>query len=164
MSITVKFEGGRELENALQSLMDDFDASRASVRNVLRRGLVEAGQVTADAARNLAPDDPATPAPDLHTSIDVGTRLTPRQGKLNRSSKNTDRSFAEAYIGVTKEVNAYAHLVEFGTAHSAPRPFLRPAWEATKDAVFGRIKDAVTKQLNAAVKRAQRKALRLAGK
>lgn len=161
-AVTVKFEGGRELDAAFQSLIDDFDASKATVRNVMRRGLVEAGEITAEAARSMAPDDPNTPAPDLHTSIAAGTRLTARQKKL--AKKDPSKSFAEAYVGATNEVNAYASLVEFGTADTSPRPFLRPAWAATKDAVLVKIKDAVTAQLAKAVERAQRKALRLGRK
>ena len=157
--VTVKFEGGQELDASLQSLMEDFDASKATVRNVMRRGLVDAGEITAAAARSMAPDDPNTPAPDLHTSIAAGTRLTARQKKL--AKKDPSKSFAEAYVGATEAVNNYAHLVEFGTANTSPRPFLRPAWAATRDAVLAKIRDAVTAQLAKAVARAQRKMLKV---
>jgi HK97 gp10 family phage protein len=32
-----------------------------------------------------------------------------------------------AVIGFYKPAASYAHLVEFGTAHSPPQPFMRPA-------------------------------------
>jgi HK97 gp10 family phage protein len=160
--VTVKFEGGRELDAALQSLSDDMDISKATIRNVMRRGLVQAGQQTADLAMQLAPDDPATPSPDLHTSIASGTRLTARQTKLNKKSE--DKPFAEAFVGPTKDVNSYASLVEFGTANTGPRPFMRPAWESTKDAVMKSITGFVQGQIAKAVERAQRKALKVAAK
>lgn len=183
--VTVRYDGGRELEAALQVLVDDFDASKATVRNVMKRGLVEAGELTAAAARAIAPDDPSTPAPDLHTSIVASARLSNRVGKAEfaavlksggsrteasaalraaRSGGAGQGSVAEAYVGVTGVSRFYAHLVEFGTAHSPPKPFLRPAWDATKDAVLGRIREAVMKQLAKAIARAKRKALRAVAK
>jgi HK97 gp10 family phage protein len=158
-AVTVKFEGGREIDAALQSLVDDFDASKTVVRNTMQRALVEAGQVTADAASQMAPDDPNTPSPDLHTSIAAGTRLTPRQKKLQK--RDPSKSFAEAYVGATEEVNAYAHLVEFGDANQSPQPFLRPAWDSTKDQVLGSIRGFLEKQIAKSAERARRKALKL---
>lgn len=158
--VTVKFEGGRELDAALQGLRDDFDVSKASVRNVMKRALVQAGQPTADAASQMAPDDPATGAPDLHTSIAVGTRLTTRQARLAKNDEN--KAFAQAYIGVTGRANKYAVPTEFGTVTESPRPFLRPAWEATKDRVFGGIRAALEQQIAKSAERARRKALKAA--
>jgi HK97 gp10 family phage protein len=158
-AVTVKFEGGRELEAAIQSLVNDFDASKATVRNTMQRALVEAGQITADTASQMAPDDPSSPSPDLHTSIAAGTRLTPRQKKLQK--RDPSKSFAEAYVGATDKVNSYAHLVEFGTANTSPRPFLRPAWGSTKDQVLGSIRGFLEKQIAKSAKRAQAKALKL---
>jgi len=38
------------------------------------------------------------------------------------------------FVGANGDTPAkYAHLVEFGTEHSAAHPFLRPAFDATKD-------------------------------
>lgn len=154
--VTVKVDGLSQLGAAFDEL------SKATARNVGRRVLVQAGQITADMASSLAPDDPSTPSPDLHTSIAVGTKLTKRQAKLNRSSKNTDRSFAEAYVGATKDVNSYASLVEFGTVNTSPRPFLRPAWDATKDAVLASIGKLLGIEIEKAAARARAKALRAA--
>lgn len=157
--VTVKFHGGRELEASIRSLKDDMDVSKTTVRNAMQRGLVEAGQHTADAASSMAPDDPSSPPPDLHTSIAVGTKLTPHQ---SRQHKKAGKAFAEAFIGVTGAANVYAHLVEFGTADTSPQPFMRPAWEATKDAVLNSIGAFVGKQLDKAAARARAKALKKA--
>lgn len=158
--VTVKFEGGVELAAAIHSMVDDFDVSKATVRNRMVRALMDAGQQTADLASQLAPDDPASPPPDLHTSIAVGKKLTGRQAGLHK--KGDERSFAEAFVGATEEVNSYAHIVEFGDANVGPRPFMRPAWDATKDTVLRSITGFVKAQFDKAAARAAAKALRKA--
>lgn len=37
----------------------------------------------------------------------------------------------------------YGHMVEFGTTHTAARPFLIPAFEAQKDEILGAVEDAL---------------------
>lgn len=181
--VTVKFEGGAELSAAIQSMVDDFDISKATIRNAMKRGLVQAGQITADVASQMAPDDPATGAPDLHTSIIASSRIKNNVGKAEfasvmsaggsvaeasaalrgaRREAGGQGSFAEAYVGVTGKANIYAHLVEFGTVHSSPQPFMRPAWSATKDRVLNSITGFVRGQFDKALARARAKALKKA--
>lgn len=64
-------------------------------------------------ARQLAPDDPLTGAPDIKSSIGVELEETPR--------------------GIVARVRASdwkAHFHEFGTVKMPAHPFLRPALEA----------------------------------
>ena len=67
--------------------------------------------------------------------VSAAKREAPRQtGELKRgigSSISVRRYVTEARVGMKKTSKArfYAHLVEFGTAHSAAKPFLRPAWD-----------------------------------
>lgn len=80
----------------------------SAVKNKLE-ALVEEG---ARRASELAPDDPATGSPDLHSSV-VGEVILTGQGYLGRV-------IATDYKGM---------FYEFGTSRNEPRPFLRPALE-----------------------------------
>lgn len=101
-------------------------------RNTLRRALITAAQPVAVAARSYAPDDPATAAPDLKSSIAVATQLT-------RRARGTKANEVEVYVGPTRMAGRailnYASFVEFGTIRAAAHPYLRPAWERTKGLV-----------------------------
>lgn len=154
MAVTVKVQGLSQLGAAFDEL------SKGVARNTGKRTLVKAGQITADRASALAPDDPHSGPPDLHRSIAVGTKLTPRQSRLHK--KSPDKSFAEAFVGVTEDANAYAHLVEFGTVNTAPQPFMRPAWDATKDQVLDSIKKDLGNEIEKSAARARARALKKA--
>ncbi len=45
----------------------------------------------------------------------------------------------------------YAHMVEFGTTHSASHPFVEPAWQASKGAVLSNIIGELRKEIDSAV-------------
>ena len=51
----------------------------------------------------------------------------------------------------------YAHLVEYGTTHSAAKPFIRPAIESTQDQVMGAMATGYDKHLTKVVARIRRK-------
>jgi len=63
-------------------------------------------------ARDLAPDDPRTGEPDLHTSVFSDVQLT-----------------ATGYQGRVGATDFKAPWFEEGSARTSPRPFLRPAVE-----------------------------------
>lgn len=66
---------------------------------------------------------------ELKRSLKIGT-------KLIRSQRDPAGVGAvRVYVGASWPSGAHAHLIEFGTAHSGPRPFLRPAWDANKKKV-----------------------------
>lgn len=54
---------------------------------------------------------------------------------------------------VTPTPANYAHLVEYGTAHSAAAPFMRPAVDATKNTVFAGMVKGLDKALSRAVRK-----------
>jgi len=47
----------------------------------------------------------------------------------------------------------YSHLVEYGTAHSAPKPFIRPAVETTQGEVVQEMAKALDKHVTNAVRK-----------
>lgn len=177
-TMTFNIEGLAEVDAALSEL------NRATARNVARRALRKVGMVIAQAAEALAPDDPATPAPDLHRSIAVSPRLINKRGLsdfANEMAMTGDRVAAVAalrtarrgsigdapivtmFVGPSNLPARYAHLVEFGTEHSAAQPFMTPAWEANKNQALGMVAGELKKEIAAAAARAARKAARLRG-
>lgn len=150
--VSFKIEGLSQMDAALGEL------TKGTARNTLRRVGVKALQVFADRASELAPDDPASGPPDLHRSIKVGTKLTPRQQRM--AKKSDSKSFAEVYAGADKDVNQYAHLVEFGDGNQSPQPFMRPAWDETKDQVLKNVVSSLKPEIDKSVARARAKALK----
>src|SRR5262245_54422767 len=56
-------------------------------------------------------------------------------------------------IGLTGTTGSFAHLQEFGTAHSAPRPFLRPAIDAMGAAVIETFRRELKVEIDKAIQR-----------
>lgn len=128
MATSTEVLGLRETLEALR------DFPKAAGRATLRRALVKAAEPVAIAARSYAPDDPATGAPDLKSSIAVATQQTAR---ARRSQPK--ESEVEVFVGPTRQAGRavlnYASFQEFGTYKAAAHPYLRPAWERTKGLV-----------------------------
>lgn len=168
---TRQIEGLRELDRALG------DLPKATARSVLHRILRKAGAPVAAAAARLAPDDPATSAPDLHTSIAVSTKLKNPAGKSEyaavmrsggtraeagaamRAARTGSKSFAEVYVGPGKG-GAHGVLQEFGTAHHDAQPFMRPAWDGHKDEALDIIATDLGGEIMKAAQRLAKKAAR----
>lgn len=158
MKTTIRVEGLRELDAALGEL------SKGVGRGVLRRVGIKALEPMAETARQLAPDDPATGAPDLKTSIFVGTKLTPRQARLARravKSGEAEKSFVEVYMGTADPAGMQQ---EFGNIIHGPQPFMRPAYEQHKLGAVGIVKNELGGEIETAAKRAAARAARLAAK
>lgn len=142
----VRVEGLRELERALREL------PRATGKNVLKRALMRAGEpIEADAER-LAP----VLTGHLQTSIGTGTKLTRRQRRQHRP-----QSAVEVFVGAAEPK---AHMQEFGQAHHAAQPFLRPAFDSNKMRALDTIKREMTVEIEKARARLARKAAREAAK
>ncbi len=84
-------------------------------------------------------------------SVRIGPRLGMRQ-KITRTDKRTGRKYEEI-----ADPNNYSHLVEYGTSHSAAKPFIRPAIDSSQ----GQVVDAMATGLD---KHLTRVAARLAKK
>lgn len=147
MATIVKIEGLAELDDALTEL------SKATARNVLLRTLKAEGQRIADAGAQNAPVRTGL----LKESYTVGTKLSRRQkAQLQKESD------VEVYVGPTPLRRSVQ--TEFGNAHQAPQPHLRPAWDANVNAVLKGIKDTLADEIEKARKRLARKAEREAAK
>lgn len=138
-------EGLAELDEALKEL------PKATARNVLQRALKKAIEPVAVAARQYAPRRTGK----LAQSISFGTRLSARQRSLHKPESDV-----ELFAGAS--ALPHAHLQEFGTRHHAPKPFLRPAWDANKMRALATITDDLADEIEKARQRLARKAERLA--
>lgn len=147
--VTFKVDGLSTLEAAFDEL------NKAAAKNVARRVLRKALKPVAETAIKLAPDDPKTGAPDLHRSIKVSDKLSRR---LLRTASS--RFYVDMYMGPTKEGYPQAIIQEFGSIHHPPHPYMRPAWEQHKGQLLDRIKDDLGIEIDKAVDRARRKALK----
>lgn len=147
MKTTVKVEGLRELDRQLSQ----FTTSKR--RAIGRVALDNAGEITAKAARALAPVDGG----GLRESIDVSGTLTRRQRGLHQKIADQER-----YVG--PDDRPAGVLQEFGSIHHPPQPFLRPAWDETKDDVLQRIADELWIGVQKTLRLQERRAARVAAR
>lgn len=153
----VSVTGLKETVAALQEL------PRATARNVLRRALMKRAEPLVSLMRSYAPDDPSTSGKhDLRTNIAVGQRLSPRQARLHRRETKDEKQFAEVFVGVTTMARQ-GLLMEFGTEHSAPQPFVRPGWDQGAGDVLQGLSSDIWQEIDKAARRRAVKLARLAG-
>lgn len=148
----IKTEGFAELDKALDEL------TNAAGKGVLRRSLLKAAQPMADLARSMAPDDPATTGFDLRKSIIAGTKLSRAQTKAHRKMFRNDRASVEAFVGPGPLPQAIQQ--EFGNVNHGPQPFLRPAFDQDAGPLIDRLGEQMAVEMEKAVTRARRKALK----
>jgi HK97 gp10 family phage protein len=141
--LTIKMDGLKDCEEALNEL------TNATARNVLRRALMQAGEPVRAAAESLAP----VRTGKLKQGIVTTTQLSRRQRK-----SNPKQSAVEVYVGAGGDRASFAHLVEYGTSDTAPKPFLRPAIDANQSEVITSFVDILKAEVSKALARARRKA------
>lgn len=144
MTVTVKIEGLSELKAAIEQL------PKAVGKSVMRKVLMARAKTIAAAAKSLAPVNSG----ELRDSIIASTKLSKRQ---KREAKETG-SYVEVYAGAGPL--PHAHLVEFGSVHNAPEPFMRPAWDGAKGELLDTIKEDLWSEIQKAVDKPARKAAR----
>jgi HK97 gp10 family phage protein len=143
---TFKVEGLSDLDKRLGQLTE------AAGKGVLRRTGRKALAPTDAAWRSKAPHLTG----QLEESGGVGSKLTRSQRKAQERE-----SFVEVFAGPGP--NPQAVLQEFGTYNQPAQPFLRPAWDETKDQVLDIVKTELASEIDKAAKRAAKKAAKLAG-
>ena len=149
-SVAVKVEGLRDLQARLQAL-----GSAATEKRMLRQVLGEGAEVVRREAVNLAPS-----AARPHAMAGRrGVMVVP--GNLKRQIRAVPRRdtahTATVSVGVfpNKKLRTpafYWRFIEFGTRFLGPRPFLRPAFEHTKEKALKVIVDRLRVRLEAAAR------------
>jgi HK97 gp10 family phage protein len=146
--MSVKVTGIEECEAALNEL------TNATARNVLRRALTKAAEPVETAAKRFAPVNQGVLRSDIVTST-----------QLTKSQRNdSPKKGTTVYVGVSGRRGPFAHLLEWGTAHSAPHPFMRPAWDSNAGAVLAIFIRELRAEIEKAKERARRKAARILAK
>lgn len=152
---TFKIEGLSDVDKALTDFAEEYSPAKA--KGLLTRTLKKVGQPIADAEKSYAPRDPATSRNKLADSPIVSTRLSRRQ-----KSQNSKESDVEVYIGPTP--HAKSVQTEFGNAHQAPEPHLRPAWDSGWKGALNSLISIFTTEIEKTRKRYVKKAEREAAK
>ena len=134
MSITVKFEGLRDIERALAKL------PAGTAKGVARRAMKKELKPVADLANALWPG-----AQDDVVKVTSRISRSQPQPKKGRSIVNLAVGAGGRHSGTP-----HAHLVEWGTGPrfwrngkytgmTAPQPFLAPAWDAHRAQMLERL-------------------------
>lgn len=151
MSMEMKLEGFKELEDALD------DLSKSAGRGVLRRSLMKAAEPTAELARSRINDRTG----NLSGSIKISSKLDRSQIGEHTAMFRDDRASVELFLGPSYSLGdggRHGHLVEFGTEYSAPHPFLRPAFDQDQKAMLDRLGRHLWAEFEKSLARAKRKA------
>ena len=148
--MTVRLQGFSELEKKLK------DLSKAAGKGALRKSLKSAAEPIAKAAAANA----VRKSGELQDSFAVSTQLSKRQRSKHRKIVRDDKASVEVFVGAGPI--SQAHLEEFGSMHNAPRPMLRPAWDAGRDQLLVDLGDNLMTEIDKAIGRAVRKAAKLA--
>ena len=167
MSISVRVDGLAALDKALGEL------PKSTARSVLIRTLKKAGEPIAEEARRLVPIGKTR---NLYDSIAVSARVKNKTGNAEysaamreglgkeaarsallaaRKANKGQGSFAQTFVGPArgKGVLRYSHIVEFGSNDTAPRPFMRTAWDAKKDQALSIIRNELGNEIIRAARR-----------
>lgn len=175
MSVTVKIDGLREIEAALEALGDE-----AVARRVGRAAVKKALEPMQERAKAMAPDDPATGVgKHLRESIKVGSASASR---VNRGQEivGDKEDQVWAVLGIDQNVDppkdvprksgdgtyrdpgvaGVATIIEFGREGVPAVPFMRSAWDSGKDALPRLVAAAIKPKIEAAAKRLARKRAR----
>lgn len=140
----MKIHGINDVARALDKLPDEL--KRGGEARVLRAG----AKPIVKAARGKVPSQSST----LKKSL--GTRVKKLRGQRTaRIGARTNMGRWVTINGVREYRNPvkYSKLVEYGTAHSAPNPFIRPAVETSKGEVVAAMAVGLEKHLTSAVRK-----------
>lgn len=123
-----------------------LEALPERVREAAQASVVKRATPMADMMRRLAPDDPATDAPDLKSSIVITPPGQPTPAYSQPGGSKVAGPL-EAVITVGNEDVRYPHLLEYGTSKMEAQPFfwivVRLLQQSTKRGVKRDIAKAV---------------------
>jgi HK97 gp10 family phage protein len=162
------FEGGKALEAALRAI-----GKEATARSVAEKALMIAAEPIAQKARELAPVDKG----NLRESIKVAKKANYGRGRKGRSRGDTVYAFVgidgsvlppkdaktrrnkrkTRFLQAGGGVAAYSIFKEYGTSSMPAEPYMRPAFEAKKQAAVDAIGPALWEEIAKAARRAAKK-------
>ena len=136
-------------DGGLSSFQRRMRAIPEAARAAVAPALLKSAEEIAGVMRGLAPDDPATGAPDLKSSIAV---TGPGQSTPPYSQPGGSVTVEENAVAITAGNTdvRYPHLQEYGTSHHAAQPFFWPGFRLGRKRALARIKRAIGKAIKEA--------------
>ena len=162
---SVKLTGFKEIEAALLKL--PVELAKIVEVDVLREGMIpvrKAAKAYAGAAKDsgLLQKSIGLNVRRVRRKLQYQNRYTARVGPQSGHRQMVDRTKTvkgkngQTYTRKVREmadpVN-YAHLVEYGTSHSAAKPFIRPAVESCESEILARMAIGYDKGMTKVIKR-----------
>jgi HK97 gp10 family phage protein len=147
--MSFKVEGFEGIEDNLKRI------SKRQSKYAMTQALKDAAEPIAEDARSTVLSN-SYHGGELLESIAVSTRLNKRQGRIAR---RMGKDSVEVYVG-PGERGPHGFLVEFGTEHSAPEPFMRPAFDSQKEKALSILVDRLRANIMTAIKRNEKKAVK----
>lgn len=144
--VTVRIEGLKELNEALQQLPQELRAGP------LRRAVSAAAKVVQDQAVQYAPEDEGTLKRAIYRARDKENSSAVQESYIVgiRYGKRYRRRKQDAW---------YWRFLEFGTSKLAARPFIRPAFDTTHNQQLEAMRERLSRSIElAAAKLARKKA------
>lgn len=133
------------LLNSSKNLEKRLLAIPNEVLAALRPALIKGAQDIADVAEILVPEDEGDLQNTIAVTAPLGTTPAYASGGGSQTAKEN-----QAFVTVGSTDVRYGHIVEFGSAKMAARPFLLPAFRLKKAKVERRIATAVRKAIKLA--------------
>ncbi|WP_035026601.1 HK97-gp10 family putative phage morphogenesis protein [Gemmobacter nectariphilus] len=136
-------------DGGLSSFQRRMRAVPQAAREAIKPVLMKQAEAMADTMRSLAPDDPATDAPDLKSSIAV---TGPGEATPPYSQPGGAMVVPENAVAITAGNTdvRYPHLQEHGTSKHAAQPFFWPAFRLHRKKALGAIKRGIGKAIREA--------------
>jgi HK97 gp10 family phage protein len=159
-AVTLQVEGLRELERSLVEMAKAAPGIIAkALREPMQQVLLDMKTLVPKRTGELADALDLTPvrrasarrASMADTLSEVGVRIKQTTGTVGTwGSENAHRL----------NPRSYWHLVEFGTAHSAAHPYIRPAFDANTARLLGEFKSIARDQIERTAARYARQSAR----
>lgn len=176
MKVDLKVDGLDDLDRLLGELPE------ATARNTLRRAGVKAAEPMVERMKTLAPVRIGRLKAGIAATAVSGGNAAGKaayagamnsggsKGEAVAAMRTAQREAGGQPLSIVVSVGPtgkwgkrIAHLVEFGTTHSKPEPFIRPAFDATKDEVIAGVKRELGAEIDKATARLAKKRAKAAG-
>ena len=146
-SAGIEFKGMKELNRAIQRLPEELQ--KRAYRSVITTG---ARVIARHARKNISTERTGL----LKKSIGVKSIVFKGANSGALAIIGPKRSVQGEYKGKRVIPANYSHLVEYGTSHSAAKPFIRPAIDSSKSEVMTKMAAGLNRFMTRAVASARR--------
>lgn len=125
-------------QGSIEALTARLNAIPKAVREAVQPALVKSGEELQSRMQTLAPKDTGALAASI--AITLPGESTPPYSQPGGSTVAAEN---EVLVTAGNAKVRYAHLVEYGTAHSHAEPYFWPAFRLTRKRIEDRLKRAI---------------------